>query len=163
MWTSRSLDRGAHPKRRQPVAPIQRLPGHETGEKIQRRSKQWTREPRGAARPIDDVDDEPILYPHVGVSADAAEKREGVRAIAAKQHVLAAVVDAFARRGIGERARAARPSAVGRVFENEHAHAVLGECGGSAQPREAAADHDHVGRQRLNIARAQSRSAITAR
>ena len=113
----------------------------------------------GAARAIDDVDREPVLHLHVILGADAPEEREGV-AIAAKQHVLA-VVDALAGRGIGERGRAAakrRPR-----LEDEDARALLGERGGGAQPREAAADHDRVGGQRLNIARAHSRSAITAR
>jgi hypothetical protein len=40
---------------------------------------------------------------------------------------------------------------------------VLRERGGGAQSREAAADHDRIGGQRLNIVRAHNRSAITAR
>ena len=80
--------------------------------------------------------------------------------IAAKQHVLA-VVHPLAGRGIGERGG---PAAKRRAcLEDEYAGAVLRERRGGAQSREAAADHDCIGSQRLNIVRAHNRSAIIAR
>ena len=91
--------------------------------------------------------------------ANPPKEREGV-AIAAKQHVLT-VVDTLAGRGIGE---CRRPAAQrGAPFEDEDPPPMLRKGGGRAQSREAATNHDRVGVQLRNIARAHSRSAITAR
>ncbi len=91
--------------------------------------------------------------------ANPSKEGEGV-AIAAKQDVLT-VVDALARRGIGERRR---PTTQRRArFEDENAPPVLRKGSGRAESGKAATNHDRVGVHVRNIARAHSRSAITAR
>jgi hypothetical protein len=89
---------------------------------------------------------------------DAVEKRKRV-VIAAGKDVLS-VVDALACRRVGECRRAAakrRPR-----LEHQHANTLFGKARRGGEAGTAAADDDGV-HQREKVARAQRRSAISAR
>ena len=82
------------------------------------------------------------------IGADLAQERVGL-AIAAEQHVLA-VVHALAGLAIGERRRA--PAEPRRFLDDDDPLAGGGETDGGRSAREARADHDDVGGQRLSHA-----------
>ena len=100
-----------------------------------------------------------MLNADVPFRADAPEKSKRL-VIAAEEHVLP-VVHALAGCRIGERRGA--PAQCGPRLDDKHLCATLGQRGGGAQARKAAADDDDVGCQRCRRVRVKIRKATSAR